>query len=66
LAEQAGAGRAAARALLDLTEGAPLAGDVDEAVTIGRTAVQVFRASDQPANVAVALIQVCNALLYER
>jgi hypothetical protein len=63
LARQAGADRSAARELMEVTEAALLAGDLDEAIATGREAAQAFRALNHPANLAVALTQVCNALL---
>jgi predicted ATPase len=63
LAEQAGAHRAAAWARLKLADAALMAGDVDEAVWLGREAVGELGALDQPSNLGLASSNLCAALL---
>lgn len=65
LAQQAGADRAAAWAQLGLGEAALTAGDIDEAVAWGRTAVHAFRALNQPTNLALGLVHLCDSLLLD-
>jgi predicted ATPase/DNA-binding winged helix-turn-helix (wHTH) protein len=63
LAEQAGAHRAAAWARLKLADAALMAGDVDEAVRLGREAVSELGTLDQPSNLGLASSNLCAALL---
>jgi len=62
-AERAGADRAAAWARLKLADAALMAGDIAEAIELGRAAVDELRALDQPSNMGLALSNLCAALL---
>ncbi|MEO6743426.1 MAG: winged helix-turn-helix domain-containing protein [Caldimonas sp.] len=62
-AERAGADRAAAWSRLKLADAALMAGDIREAIELGRAAVDELRALDQPSNMGLALSNLCAALL---
>ena len=64
-AERAGADRAAAWARLKLADAALMAGEIGEAIELGRAAVEELRALDQPSNIGLALSNLCAALLLE-
>jgi len=63
LAERAGADRTAALARLKLADAALMAGDPAEAIDLCRAAVAELRHLDQPANLGLALSNLCAALL---
>ncbi|HEY2926445.1 ATP-binding protein [Piscinibacter sp.] len=63
LAERAGADRTAALARLKLADAALMAGDHGEAIELCRAAVAALRLLDQPANLGLALSNLCAALL---
>jgi predicted ATPase len=63
LAEEAGAERAAGMARLALADAALMGGDTDQAVLLGREAVAVLEALDQPSNRGLALGNLASALL---
>lgn len=63
LAERLGADRAAAWARLKLADAALMAGDSAEAVELGEAGVLELRRLDQPANLGLALSNLCAALL---
>jgi len=64
LAEQAGAERTAAWARLKLADAALMAGDHAEAIVLGYAAAAELRSLDQPANLGLALSNLCEALLF--
>ncbi|MEO8739069.1 MAG: winged helix-turn-helix domain-containing protein [Casimicrobiaceae bacterium] len=63
LAEEAGAERAAGMARLALADATLMAGDVDEAVRLGREAVAVLRSLAQPSNLGIAMGNLASALM---
>ena len=63
LAEQAGALRCAARTRLNLADHALMAGDVDDAIAVGRVVIEELRRLDQPAALGWALSNLCAAYL---
>jgi len=63
LAERAGADRTAVLARLKLADAALMAGDPAEAIDLCRAAVAALRQLDQPANLGLALSNLCAALL---
>lgn len=63
LAERAGAERAAAWARLKLADAALMADDLNDSIELGREAVIQLRRLDQPANLGLALSNLCAALL---
>lgn len=63
LAERLGADRAAAWARLKLADAALMAGDSAEAVELGEAGVLELRRLNQPANLGLALSNLCAALL---
>ena len=63
LADLAGAERAAAWSRLKLADAALMAGDFDEAVSLGEAAVTALRGLDQPSNLGLALGNLCAARL---
>jgi tetratricopeptide (TPR) repeat protein len=65
LAEQAGADVAAAFARYRLADAAAMAGDVEEAITLGRAVVAEQRALVRGSRVHVALQNLCGALLMQ-
>lgn len=65
LAEQAGAPRVAAWARLKLADGALMAGDVREAITLGEEAVKQLGDLDQPSHHGLALTNLAEALLLD-
>jgi hypothetical protein len=66
LADRVGAERAAAAARLKLADAALMAGDVTEAIVLGEEAVKQLRSLDQPANLGLALSNLCSALVLIR
>ena len=64
LADRVGAERTAAAARLKLADAALMAGDVTEAIALGDVAVQQLRSLDQPANLGLALSNLCSALVF--
>ena len=65
LAERAGAERSAAWARLKLADAALMAGDTEEAIALGRAVAAQLRALDQPANLGLALTNLCAAMLLD-
>ena len=62
-AEQAGSPCQAANARLNLADAALMAGDWDDAIALGRAAVDEVRSLDLPQMLAVAQLNLCAALL---
>jgi hypothetical protein len=65
LADAAGAEGAAAWASLKLADAALMDGALDEAIALGRSAVQRLRALQQPSNLGLALSNLCAATLLQ-
>ncbi len=63
LAEEGGHDRAAAWAKIKLADAALMAGDRAEAIALGQAAVTELGALDQPANLGLALSNLCAAYL---
>jgi hypothetical protein len=63
LAEESGAERAVGMARLALADAALMAEDADEALALGRDAVRVLRALDQPSKLGLALGNLAAAFL---
>lgn len=62
LADTIGAERNAAAARLKLADAALMAGDLQDAIALGEVAVRQLRMLDQPANLGLALSNLCTAL----
>jgi predicted ATPase/class 3 adenylate cyclase len=63
LADMIGAERTAAAARLKLADAALMAGELPEAIALGEVAVRQLRILDQPANLGLALSNLCSALV---
>jgi len=66
LADMIGAERTSAAARLKLADAALMAGDLEEAIALGDVAVQQLRLLDQPANLGLALSNLCSALVLSK
>jgi predicted ATPase/class 3 adenylate cyclase len=66
LADMIGAERTAAMARLKLADAALMAGDLEEAIVLGEVAVRQLRILDQPANLGLALSNLCSALVLSK